>query len=140
LFVVEWMRASAYDTPSCRTGSWGDALNEPYPSIIQASARSVTDAPTTPETAPGSAAHEPTAEPAGRTVRIFGRTYPFVAPNIRDPRLHLAAVIISIHFLGQIALGFRVSVPRSGGDPRLRPHEVVTLYKTNTWSGRRARC
>ena len=45
-------------------------------------------------------------------MRIFGRTYPFVAPNIRDPRLHLAAVIISIHFLGQIALGFRVSVPQ----------------------------
>jgi len=45
-------------------------------------------------------------------VRIFGRTYPFVAPNIRDPRLHLAAVIISIHVLGQIALGFRVSVPQ----------------------------
>ena len=45
-------------------------------------------------------------------MRIFGRSYPFVAPNIRDPRLHLAAVIISIHFLGQIALGFRVSVPQ----------------------------
>ena len=45
-------------------------------------------------------------------MRIFGRTYPFVAPNIRDPRLHLAAVIISIHVLGQIALGFRVSVPQ----------------------------
>jgi len=45
-------------------------------------------------------------------VRVFGRTYPFVAPNIRDPRLHLAAVIISIHVLGQIALGFLVSVPQ----------------------------
>ena len=62
--------------------------------------------------APGPAAPEPPAKPAGRTVRIFGRSYPFVAPNIRDPRLHLAAVIISIHFLGQIALGFRVSVPQ----------------------------
>ena len=76
--------------------------------MTQMSARPVTDAPTTP--AP--AAPEPAAKPAGRTVRIFGRTYPFVAPNIRDPRLHLAAVIISIHFLGQIALGFRVSVPQ----------------------------
>ena len=45
-------------------------------------------------------------------MRVFGRTYPFVAPNIRDPRLHLAAVIISIHVLGQIALGFLVSVPQ----------------------------
>jgi hypothetical protein len=43
---------------------------------------------------------------------MLGRTYPVVAPNIRDPRLHLAAVIISIHVLGQIGLGFRVSVPQ----------------------------
>jgi hypothetical protein len=90
----------------------GDALNEPHPPITQTSARSVTDAPATPEVAPGRATPEPPAEPAGRTVRMLGRTYPFVAPNIRDPRLHLTAVIISIHFLGQIALGFRVSVPQ----------------------------
>jgi hypothetical protein len=76
--------------------------------MTQLSARSVTDAPPPPSaTAP-----EPPARPAGRTVRIFGRTYPFVAPNIGDPRLHLAAVIISIHVLGQIGLGFRVSVPQ----------------------------
>jgi hypothetical protein len=75
--------------------------------MTQLSARSVTDAP-----APSATAPEPPARPAARTVRLFGRTYPFVAPNIRDPRLHLAAVIISIHVLGQIALGFRVSVPQ----------------------------
>ena len=91
---------------------WGDVLNEPHPPITQASARSVTDAPATREVAPGPAAPEPPAKPAGRTVQIFGRTYPFSGPSIRDPRLHLAAVIISIHFLGQIALGFRVSVPQ----------------------------
>jgi hypothetical protein len=51
-------------------------------------------------------------KPAGRTVSIFGQIVPFVPPNIRDPRLHLAAVIISIHLLGQVALGFRVSVPQ----------------------------
>jgi Na+-translocating ferredoxin:NAD+ oxidoreductase RnfD subunit len=90
----------------------GDVLNEPHPPITQTSARSVTDAPATQEVAPGPAAPESPAKPAGRTVRIFGRSYPFVAPNIRDPRLHLAAVIISIHFFGQIALGFRVSVPQ----------------------------
>jgi hypothetical protein len=76
--------------------------------MTQASAQAVTDAPTSS----GSTPPEPPAKPAGRTVRIFGRTYPFVAPNIRDPRLHLAAVIISIHVLGQIGLGFRVSVPQ----------------------------
>jgi len=106
------MRTSAYDTPSCRTRARRDVLNEPHPSITQASARAVTGAPAAPEVAPLPAAHEPPAEQAGRTVRVFGRTYPFVAPNIRDPRLHLAAVIISIHVLGQIGLGFRVSVPQ----------------------------
>ncbi len=35
-----------------------------------------------------------------------------ILPTLRDPRLHLAAVIISIHVLGQVALGFRVSVPQ----------------------------
>jgi hypothetical protein len=72
----------------------------------------VTDVPTAPEVSPGPAAPEPPAKPAARTVRILGHTYPFVAPNIRDPRLHLAVVIISIHVLGQIGLGFRVSVPQ----------------------------
>ena len=80
--------------------------------MTQMSARSATDAPMTEGTVPDRPAPEPPAKPAGRTVRIFGRPYLFVAPNIRDPRLHLAAVIISIHFLGQIALGFRVSVPQ----------------------------
>ena len=47
-----------------------------------------------------------------RTVRLGGASYPLVLPNIRDPRLHLAAVIITIHILGQVALDFRVSVPQ----------------------------
>lgn len=46
------------------------------------------------------------------TVQVRGRSYPVVLPTLRDPRLHLAAVIVSIHVLGQIALGFRVSVPQ----------------------------
>ncbi len=45
-----------------------------------------------------------------RTVRLGRHRYPVVLPSIRDPRLHLAAAIISIHVLGQTALGFRVSV------------------------------
>ncbi|MGH2635540.1 MAG: hypothetical protein ACRDHU_05270 [Actinomycetota bacterium] len=47
-----------------------------------------------------------------RTVRLGGRRYPVVLPSIRDPRLHLASVIVSIHLLGQVALGFQVSVPQ----------------------------
>jgi hypothetical protein len=37
-------------------------------------------------------------------------TYPLVLPNLRDPRLHVAAVIITVHVLGQVGLHFAVSV------------------------------
>ncbi len=49
---------------------------------------------------------------AARTLRIGGNSYPVVLPSIRDPRLHLAGVIVTIHVLGQTALGFAVSVPQ----------------------------
>ena len=39
-----------------------------------------------------------------RTLTLRGDTYPVVLPNIRDPRLHVAAVIITVHVLGQVAL------------------------------------
>jgi Na+-translocating ferredoxin:NAD+ oxidoreductase RnfD subunit len=47
-----------------------------------------------------------------RTLSLRGQAYPLVLPNVRDPRLHVAAVIITIHVLGQVALAFRVSVPQ----------------------------
>jgi Na+-translocating ferredoxin:NAD+ oxidoreductase RnfD subunit len=47
-----------------------------------------------------------------RTLTFGGTTYPLLLPNIRDPRLHVAAVIITIHVLGQVGLHFRVSVPQ----------------------------
>ncbi|HET7521525.1 MAG TPA: hypothetical protein VFK61_08325 [Candidatus Limnocylindria bacterium] len=47
-----------------------------------------------------------------RTLTLRGASYPLVLPSIRDPRLHVAAVIISVHILGQLGLGFRVSVPQ----------------------------
>ncbi len=47
-----------------------------------------------------------------RTITLGSGTYPLILPNIRDPRLHVAAVIISIHVLGQVALGFQVTVPQ----------------------------
>jgi Na+-translocating ferredoxin:NAD+ oxidoreductase RnfD subunit len=55
-----------------------------------------------------------TAPPRGpaRTVTVGASAYPLVLPNIRDPRLHVAAVIITIHVLGQVALHFRVSIPQ----------------------------
>jgi Na+-transporting NADH:ubiquinone oxidoreductase subunit NqrB len=46
------------------------------------------------------------------TLTLGRQTYPVVLPNIRDPRLHVAAVIISIHVLGQVALNFQLSVPQ----------------------------
>jgi hypothetical protein len=51
------------------------------------------------------------ARPA-RSISVGRRTYPLVLPNPRDTRLHVAAVVVSIHVLGQVALGFRVSVPQ----------------------------
>ena len=47
-----------------------------------------------------------------RTLTFGGTSYPLVLPNIRDPRLHVAAVILTVHFLGQVGLGFQLSVPQ----------------------------
>jgi ASPIC and UnbV/FG-GAP-like repeat len=48
---------------------------------------------------------------AGRpTVRIRGRQYPVLLPTVRDPRLHLAAVIVSLQVLGQVAFDFQLSI------------------------------
>ena len=45
-----------------------------------------------------------------RQLRIHGRSYSVVGPSVRDPRIHLAAVIISIFVLGITWLGFEVSI------------------------------
>jgi Na+-translocating ferredoxin:NAD+ oxidoreductase RnfD subunit len=47
-----------------------------------------------------------------RTLTLGRTRYPLVLPSIRDPRLHVAAVIITIHVLGQVSLHFRVTVPQ----------------------------
>src|SRR5919201_6766511 len=53
----------------------------------------------------------PAAAVAGRpTLRIRGTSYPVVLPSVRDARLHLAAVIVSLQVLGQTAFGFRLSI------------------------------
>jgi Na+-translocating ferredoxin:NAD+ oxidoreductase RnfD subunit len=46
----------------------------------------------------------------GRALTIRGRAYPVLLPTIRDPRLHLAAVIVSLQVLGQAAFDFRLSI------------------------------
>ena len=48
--------------------------------------------------------------PARRTVRIRGREYPVLLPSLRDGRLHVAAVLLTLQVLGQTVLDFRLSV------------------------------
>src|ERR1700694_4178427 len=45
-----------------------------------------------------------------RKLRIGGRDYPVLLPSIRDPRLHVAAVLLALQLLGQTVLDFRLSV------------------------------
>ena len=47
-----------------------------------------------------------------RTLRLGATAYPMTLPSIRDARLHVAAVIVTIHVLGQVTLRFHVSVPQ----------------------------
>ena len=46
----------------------------------------------------------------GPVLTIRGRQYPVLLPKFRDPRLHLAAVIITLQVLGQTAFGFNLSI------------------------------
>ncbi len=48
--------------------------------------------------------------PSRPMLRIRGTSYPVLLPSIRDPRLHLAAVIVSLQVLGQTAFGFELSI------------------------------
>ena len=45
-----------------------------------------------------------------RTLRLRGTAYPVLLPSLRDPRLHLAGVIVSLQVLGQVAFDFRLSI------------------------------
>ena len=47
-----------------------------------------------------------------RTLTVGTSAYPVTLPSLRDPRLHVAAVIVTIHILGQVELGFQVTVPQ----------------------------
>ncbi len=48
--------------------------------------------------------------PPRRTVRLWGREYAVSGPSLRDPRLHVAAVLLTLQVLGQTVLDFRLSV------------------------------
>src|SRR2546421_2566764 len=45
-----------------------------------------------------------------RSLRIRGREYPVFLPSLRDPRLHVAAVLLTLQVLGQTVLNFRLSI------------------------------
>ena len=49
---------------------------------------------------------------ADRAITLGGNAYPVILPSIRDPRLGIAAVVLSLHALGQLGLHFWVSVPQ----------------------------
>jgi hypothetical protein len=67
----------------------------------------VLESTTAPTTAPT------TAVPlVGRTVHIGTRVWPVVLPSFHDARLHAAAVVLTIHVLGQVAFDFAVSIPQ----------------------------
>jgi Na+-translocating ferredoxin:NAD+ oxidoreductase RnfD subunit len=46
----------------------------------------------------------------GPAVRFRGTTYPVLLPKARDPRLQLAAVIVTLQVLGQTVFGFQLSI------------------------------
>ena len=48
--------------------------------------------------------------PTGPSFTIRGRPYPVLLPKLSDPRLHLAAVIISLQVIGQIGFHFELSI------------------------------
>jgi hypothetical protein len=75
------------------------------PSTVDESPRPTSDQVVIPEPSAGSG-----DSVAAHSLRLGRTRYPVVLPTIRDPRLHLAAVILSIHVLGQFAFGFRVSI------------------------------
>ncbi len=54
-----------------------------------------------------------TAWPAGATQRsicVGGRRYPVILPSWRDPRLQVAAIILSLQAFGQASFGFQLSI------------------------------
>jgi Na+-translocating ferredoxin:NAD+ oxidoreductase RnfD subunit len=52
----------------------------------------------------------PALAPAGPAVRFRGTAYPVLLPKLRDPRLQLAAVIVTLQVLGQTVFDFQLSI------------------------------
>src|SRR5262245_25895670 len=50
--------------------------------------------------------------PPRRVLTVGGRASPVILPKLRDPRLHVAVVTVTLHVLGQVGLHFQISVPQ----------------------------
>lgn len=70
----------------------------------------VADDGTTSVTATATLPTSPSAVPSGRSVRLGRHRYPVVLPSRRDPRLQLAAIIVTLQVLGQTVLHFQLSI------------------------------
>lgn len=46
----------------------------------------------------------------GRILQLGSREIPVVGPRLGDPRVRLSVIIISLHVLGQVRLGFKISI------------------------------
>jgi hypothetical protein len=68
-----------------------------------------TDAPVSPGLSVPAEA-ERRAAPKRRSIGIRRREYPVFLPSLRDPRLHVAATLLTLQVLGQTVLAFRLSV------------------------------
>jgi Na+-translocating ferredoxin:NAD+ oxidoreductase RnfD subunit len=55
-------------------------------------------------------AERPRVPAKRRSLRIRGREYPVFLPSLRDPRLHVAATLLTLQVLGQTVLHFRLSI------------------------------
>lgn len=51
-----------------------------------------------------------TVTTSGPSIRLGPRTYPVLLPSIRDPRFKIAATVVAVHVLGQVGLGFPLSI------------------------------
>ena len=61
-------------------------------------------------TVPTDSRRAPSRAAKRRAVHIGRREYPVILPSLRDPRLHVAAVLLTLQVLGQTVLGFRLSI------------------------------
>ena len=77
-----------------------------------------------------------------RSLTLGRTTYPAMLPTLRDPRLQVAAVIITIHVLGQTELRFHVTVPQIlASILTCAVMEVaITFHRERRSCGPRARC